>query len=706
MKRFGNVLSCRAAFGAMVLGPCLCGAHEIAIPAGQGFDEAVRAVADFRRANPDYDRPVTVTFAPGTRYLAKAIRLGRSVSGTAASPTVFRADPAADVVFSGGVELRGWTVERDGTWSLPVKIDDFLAERAVPHLETQANAPSIRNAYFDEGDEVPPADESVEHFRIATNDYPFTQLFVNDARRFRPRYPEHGYFRIAARLDPADGQPARGDHRFIWNAKDVLRTTFRNREDVDVCAFLIQSMSRNPLVGVAKGASFSNNVVSIRGRTCGGWGLYQRDYPYLFDNVHEAFNRPGQWYWDRATSRLLYRPLPGETPETSRVVLPRLTRLLVARNVRHVRFEGLQFAHAAWRRGYYGGINPQGELHSYSAAYLWGTQHCAFDRCCFRNMGSYALTLTRSSEDNVVGNCEFFDIGAGCVKVIGSRNAIVGCDLGHFGRVQPGGTGVMVHIAGNVRVEDCDIHDAYYMGVNVGYSFGYRHPNAAHDNVVRRNHIWHLGDGLLADQGGVYVVGVNEGTVVADNLIHGISARLYGGWGLYTDEGATGVRMTGNVVYDTQHAGFHQHFGQFNVIANNVFVECGRSQSVIAKTRAEKGHSFDFTDNVLFWTQATPVFSGGFKDDAFTVDRNFYFNPSNAPAFPANWNGRGHDVHSTVGTDPLFVDPARRDYRLRPESPVYAKTRFRPLAIEKAGRKSAPVFTPRFPVPPSAWERP
>ena len=42
MKRFGNVLSCRAAFGAMVLGPCLCGAHEIAIPAGQGFDGLVR----------------------------------------------------------------------------------------------------------------------------------------------------------------------------------------------------------------------------------------------------------------------------------------------------------------------------------------------------------------------------------------------------------------------------------------------------------------------------------------------------------------------------------------------------------------------------------------------------------------------------------------------------------------------------------------
>lgn len=696
MKRLGFVLLACTGGAAW--------AHDIAVSAAGGFDEAVQAVSAFRRANPDYAKPVVVTFASGTRYLDNAIRLGREVSGTAESPTIFRAAPGGDVVFSGGVEVKDWTIGTDGVWSAPVKLDDFLAEQAVPHRETPQTAPKIRFAYFDEPDAVPNAEESQDSFVISTNDYPFTQLFVNDARRFRPRYPENGYFHIAARCEPADGQPQRGDHRFCWDAKDGLRTVFRNSRDVDVCAFLIQSMSRHPLAGVTKGTTVSNNVVGIYGRTCGTWGLYQKGYPYLFENVYETFKRPGQWYWDRQTSRLLYRPLPGETPDSVRVVLPRLTRLMVARCIRHVRFEGIQFAHAAWRRGYWGGINPQGELHSYSAVILWGAQHCRFDGCCFRNTGSYALNLTRTSEDNLVADCEFFDIGAGCIKVIGSHNVVRGCDLGYFGRVQPGGTGVMVHIANNVRIEDCNIHDAYYMGVNIGYSFGYRHPKAAHDNAVCRNHIWHLGDGILADQGGVYVVGVNEGTVVADNLIHDISARLYGGWGLYTDEGAVGVRMTGNVVYNTQHAGFHQHFGQFNTIANNVFVDCGDSQSVIAKTRCEPGHSFDFTDNVLVWTSKTPVFNGAFRDDAFTVDRNFYFNPSNAPAFPKDWFQRGHDAHSTVGVDPLFVDAANRDYRLRSESPVYSKTRFRPLRDAKPGRTKPLVFAPRFPAPPSAWE--
>ena len=47
------------------------------------------------------------------------------------------------------------------------------------------------------------------------------------------------------------------------------------------------------------------------------------------------------------------------------------------------------------------------------------------------------------------------------------------------------------------------------------------------------------------------------------------------------------------------------------------------------------------------------------------------------------WQARGMDRHSVVA-DPLFLDPARDDYRLKPESPAF-KLGFKPIPIARIG---------------------
>jgi hypothetical protein len=53
------------------------------------------------------------------------------------------------------------------------------------------------------------------------------------------------------------------------------------------------------------------------------------------------------------------------------------------------------------------------------------------------------------------------------------------------------------------------------------------------------------------------------------------------------------------------------------------------------------------------------------------------------------WRARGMDLHSVMA-DPLFVDPAHDDYRLRPGSPAL-KLGFRPIPLDRIGPYRSPL---------------
>ncbi|NLK41536.1 MAG: hypothetical protein GX298_05730, partial [Planctomycetes bacterium] len=83
---------------------------------------------------------------------------------------------------------------------------------------------------------------------------------------------------------------------------------------------------------------------------------------------------------------------------------------------------------------------------------------------------------------------------------------------------------------------------------------------------------------------------------------------------------------------------------------------------------------------------------GGTRTTAstFDMDWNVYFNPA-VSLQEARFNGKtledwqkgGKDLHSRW-VDPLFINPAQRDFRLRPDSPAL-ELGFRPLEPDRAG---------------------
>jgi hypothetical protein len=185
--------------------------------------------------------------------------------------------------------------------------------------------------------------------------------------------------------------------------------------------------------------------------------------------------------------------------------------------------------------------------------------------------------------------------------------------------------------------------------------------------------------------GGIYTLGVQPGTILRNNLIHDISAFTYGGWGIYPDEGSSDILIENNVVYNCKSANFHQHYGRENIVRNNIFAFGKESQ--LMRTRTEEHVSFNLERNIVYWKDGA-LLGSNWNDNNYHLDGNLYWKVGGGDVRFGKWSfeewkAKGQDVHSSI-EDPLFVDPEKRDFSLKPESPAL-KMGFMPIDVSGVG---------------------
>jgi len=596
--------------------------------------EARAAARAIHKQTPD--ATVRIEIGGGTYRLAETLVLGPEDSNT-----VWEAAPGQRVVVSGGRVIGGWSKGQGNLWTAP------------------AGEPYFR------------------------------QLFISGRRAQRARTPNFGFFRI-------DGpSPQEGPFKLKYRGAGIKPEWAGT--DAEVIALLAWADIRMPIVSMDPAAHIATLAGDPRKSN------READARYYIENTPDSLDTPGEWYLDRKTGVVSYRPLGGEDLTKEEVVAPALTRLVSLEGrpekgelVRRVVFRGIHFAHADWSMGPRGYADTQSSVMTAQTAFeAVGAEECAIERCVFRQIGGYAVWFGRGSKKNRVAGNEIADAGGGGVKIgetvqrpnDAERNwehVVSDNHIHDIGLVFPPAVGVWVGQSSRNVIAHNHIHDLYYTAISVGWTWGYG-PNQCNGNIIEYNHLHSIGKDMLSDMGGIYTLGMQPGTVLRNNLIHDISSFTYGGWGIYPDEGSTGMVIENNVVYRCKSAGFHQHYGRENIVRNNIFALNRENQ--LMRTRAEPHLSFTFTGNIVYFDQGR-LLGSNWTGEQFKMERNLYFDArSDGIRFAGRsfdeWRAAGQDRES-IAADPLFVNPANFDFRLRPGSPA-AKIGFRPIDLSTVG---------------------
>ena len=633
--------------------------------AGERTYASVVVARDAARTMP---KPAVVHLASGVHRLEKPLVLTPEDSGV-----TYVAD--GDVVISGARPVTSWRVEPDGTWSAP-----------VPWVKP----------------------DRTDGFR---------SMRVNGAVRPRARLPKKGHFTIVNDDLPQGASYNAPRPSFFYDPKE-LNPEWANLKDAEIVCFHFWTDSH---LRIASVDAVSNKVtlVTPSGKAFDtGWSNNKSGGLrgiYTIENLPAAMTEPGEWWLEYDAGRVHYRPMPGETPETVKAEVP-FCPVLVSlegtpekggRYVEDVVFRGVRFELSQFELPANDVNNRQGSATVSAAIRLVGARRCRFEDCAFADVAGYAVDILKGSRENVFSRCSMTRLGAGGVRLDGglagcpavelnSGNVIEDCEIGPYGLDFRSAVGVLLKNAERTRIVHNHIHDGYYTGVSAGWIWGY-YPSVCRENEISHNHIHDIGKGLLSDMGGIYTLGPSSGTRIANNRIHGVDARAYGGWGIYQDEGSTGILVENNVVYDTKFAPYDIHYAKEITVRNNIFAFGKKDQ--VTRACVEPHVSCELMNNIFYWTEGG-LYSGNWNDAAtpyavhrkgnnkkaneegatvtFVADRNVYFNPAlsvgdvkfgGGRSLDA-WRKMGKDINS-VYADPLFKDAAGRDFRLKPESPAF-----------------------------------
>ena len=641
--------------------------------------EAVRAL----RKSQKEPRTVRVVLRGGTYYLDQPLEFGPEDSGTEEAPVVYAAAAGEKVVLSGGRRLTG------GRWG-------------------EANG---RKAWI------------VDIPEVKEGKWKFRQLFVNGARRPRTRLPKQGEYRIES-LPGYTGDFLRSPTKQFVYAPGHIVPTWRNLRDVEVVGITRWLDNRLPIESVngeTRTVTFDRPSLFALVSSAPWGDSTTTPSVYWVENVFEALDTAGQWYLDRPQGRLYYLPQPGEDTASAEIIAPRLTQVVrvVGRPgapAHDLRFEGITFSHTEWQPPADYASSLQAGVEVPGALFFDYAERCAVTGGAhrthrqLRRRGGRRLRGHRdlAQPDHgyrrggnpdrpllLVGDGRLWPVDRAGTPAQGRHAQGPAQPADHRGRqrdrplraVHPGS-------GGRVRGRQCRQQDH----------------SQPHLRLVPLRHLRGLGPGLWAT---ARPRAMSSSTItfttsakacsaiwpgstpaarparrIRYNVVHDVSRRDYGGWGIYPDQGSHDLLIQKNLVYRCQDGALFAHHNRNITAENNIFAFSRQAQ---IERYGIGGFELTCRRNLIYYQEGNAMGASGIENSG---TRRVRVRPQplleclGQPVLFgdktfAQWQAAGQDKDSLIA-DPLFVDPEKGDFRLQPGSPA-AKIGFEPWDLTAVG---------------------
>ena len=217
-------------------------------------------------------------------------------------------------------------------------------------------------------------------------------------------------------------------------------------------------------------------------------------------------------------------------------------------------------------------------------------RNCSFKDCIIRHTGGSGIWIREACRRCSIEGNHIYDISGNGINIGEGQDRLVNgtpwwkaapeqvcqdvkitdCLIEDCGKQFYGAVGIWGGLVARTLIDHNEIRSLPYTGVSVGWMWD-TISTPCRENTLSGNHIHHIMN-ILSDGGGIYMLGLQPGSLIADNHIHDVSvnAGRAESNGMFLDEGIKDVLVENNIIYNIARSPLRFHRASVNIVRKNI----------------------------------------------------------------------------------------------------------------------------------------